>query len=188
VHFPELFGKTTETWTDHEVYHKSCVDILKMIRSLLHAGDPEKTQIVSDISAKLQTLKASLFDHLAEEERKFPAAMKAKGWTYEQYCKWVAKDLLPHENNAVKEANIVGKSDVEVGKRIGAGLIILINCLAVWDSTGSYKPGLKVSGPIGGPAAEIIFPPFFVCKAFKKCFEYRWAEPLKVIAREASTN
>lgn len=186
VHFPELFGKDTETWSDHQVYHDDCIAILHMIRSLTIAGSQDVTKAMSDISAKFHGLKASLFQHLAEEEKKFPAAMKAKGWTMKEYCKWVAKDLLPHEGNAVKETNIVGTSDIQAGKRIGAGLIILINCMAVWDSTGSYPPGRQISGPIGGPAAEIIFPPFFVLKAFKKCFEYRWVEPLKIIEREAA--
>jgi len=171
AHFPEIFGAGTETAAEHKIFHDHAFEIQAMIATLIKDRG-NAASILSNITQEVEKMKTHLFQHLADEEAKFPAIIQSKGWTLEQYCKWVAKDLIPFEGKAVKESKLVGNSDVQALKRVGVAVILLINCIAVW-----------CPHHLEGPVAENVFPPFFISKAFKQCFEYRWVESLKTIER-----
>jgi len=176
-HFPELFGPNTPTSSQHENLRACSKEILAMIKQMkLSTKDLAKAKSMHEnISVAFGQLKVDILQNMADEEARFPALVQTKGWTQKQFFKWIAKDLLPVEMKAAQEANIdgIGQSLLQVAKRMGVLVILLVNCSAVWDTKLQYRKPLWS-----------ILPPSIALKLFKQCFSSRWAEPLKVIERE----
>lgn len=172
-HFPDIFGSGTTTHSQHKDYHSKCSEIKEMLIELKRAAAAQdhvsSSERLSDVSKVFTPMMSDLFEHLAQEETKFPNMLKSKGWTWEYWQSWSQKDLLPHEMKSAKESRFVETGNFGVEKRMGAVIFLLINCAAVWASQDQIDDLLKA------------MPPFFVLNAFKQCFEYRWVMPLKII-------
>lgn len=122
------------------------------------------------LTARFTALHQDLTGHLNEEESQMPRQFLKKAWTFERYMAWVKKAVLPHEMQAVRKSGIVGSSAMSAIKRISVAVILMANCIAVWDPS-MFEKEAYTSGS----------PPFFVMNAMKQCFEHRWVTPLKTI-------